>query len=63
MEQDHEQSQPRRINSERIPRCHFEIEGEAFMISHDEEEPKTKQQAFSDLNAKKWFEAMEEEMN
>ena len=41
MEQDHEQSQPRRSNRERIPRRHFEIEGEAFMIAHDEEEPKT----------------------
>ena len=25
----------------RIPRRCFEIEGEAFMISHEEEEPKT----------------------
>ena len=34
-----QQSQPRRSNHERIP-CHcFEIEGEAFMIAHDEEEP------------------------
>ena len=33
------------------------------MIAHDEEEPKTIQQAFSSPNAKKWFEAMKEEMN
>ena len=63
MEQDHEQSQPQRSNSERILCRRFEIEGEAFMISHVEEEPKTKQQALSAPNAKKWFEAMEEEMN
>ena len=36
MEQDHKQSQPRRSNRERIPRRCFEIEGEAFMIAHDE---------------------------
>ena len=36
MKQDHEQSQPRSSNHERIPcRC-VEIEGEAFMIAHDE---------------------------
>ena len=40
MEQDHEQSQPRSSNRERIPCRHFQIEGEAFMIAHDEEEPK-----------------------
>ena len=40
MEQDHEQSQPRCSNCEKVPRHRFEIEGEAFMIAHDEEEPK-----------------------
>ena len=30
MEQDHEQSQPRRSNHNRIPRCRFEIEGGSF---------------------------------
>ena len=63
MEQDHEKSQPRRSNCERIPCRRFEIEGETFMIAHDEEESKTIQQALSSPNAKKWFEAMEEEMN
>ena len=63
MEQDHEQSQPRRSNHERIPRHRFEIEGEAFMIAHDDEEPKTIQQALSGPKAKEWFEAMKEEMN
>ena len=33
------------------------------MIAHDEEEPKTRQQALSGPKAKKWFEAMKEEMN
>ena len=63
MEQDHEQSQPRRSNHKRILHRHFEIEGEAFMISHDEEESKTIQQALSSSNSKEWFEAMKEEMN
>ena len=56
-------SQPQCSNRERIPRRHFEIKGEAFMISHDEEDPKIIQQALSGPNAKKWFESMEEEMN
>ena len=33
------------------------------MIAHDEEDPKTIQQALSVPNSKKWFEAMKEEMN
>ena len=63
MEQDHKQFQPRYSNHERIPHRRFEIKGGAFMISNDEENPKTIQQALSSPNAKKWFEAMEEEMN
>ena len=63
MKQDHEQSQPRRSNRERIPCHHFEIEGEASTIAHDEEESKTIQQALSGLNSKEWFEAKKEEMN
>ena len=51
MEQDHEQSQPRRSNHERSPRRCFEIKGEAFMIAHDEEKPKPLQQALSDPNS------------
>ena len=58
IEQDHEQSQPRCSNRERIPYRQFEIEGEAFMIAHDEEEPKTIQQALFIPKAKEWFEAM-----
>ena len=63
MEQDYEKSQPRHNNHERIARRRFEIEGEDFMISHDEEKPKTIQQDPSGPNAKKWFEVMEKEMN
>ena len=33
------------------------------MIAHDEEEPKTLQQALSSPKAKEWFEAIKEEMN
>ena len=63
MEQDHEQSQPRCSNCEKAP-CHqFEIEREAFMISHDEEDPKTIQQAFSSPTSKEWIKAMGKEMN
>ena len=60
MEQDHEQSQPRRNNREKVPHCRFEIEGEAFMIAHDEEEPKTIQEALSGPTYKEWIKAMEE---
>ena len=63
MEQDHEQSQPRHSNRERIPHRRFEIDGEAFMIARDEEEPKTIQQALSGPKVKEWFEAMREETN
>ena len=63
MEQDHEQSQPRHNNRERIPRRRFEIEGEAFVIAHDEKDPKTIQQALYSPKAKESFEAMEEKMN
>ena len=63
MEQDHEQSQPRRNNREKIPRRQFEIEGEAFMISHDEEELKTFKEALCGPTSKEWIKAMEEEMN
>ena len=40
-EQDHEQSQPRRSIREKVPHHRFEIERNAFMISHYEEKPKT----------------------
>ena len=52
MEQDHEQSQPRRSNREKVPHRQFEIKGEAFMIAHDEEDPKTIQEALSGPSSK-----------
>ena len=63
MEQNHEQSQPRRSNCEKVPRRQFEIEREAFMIADDEEEPKIIQEAISGPTFKEWIKAMEEEMN
>jgi hypothetical protein len=63
MEQDHEQSLPRRSIREPIPRRRFEIEGEAFMIApQDDEEPKTFNHALSGPKASEWIKAMEEEM-
>ncbi|KAG6778425.1 hypothetical protein POTOM_018289 [Populus tomentosa] len=48
IEEDHEQSQPRRSIREPIPRRRFEIEGEVFMIApQDDEEPKTFSHALS----------------
>jgi hypothetical protein len=63
MEQDHEQSQPRRSIREPIPRRQFDIEGEAFIIApqHDEE-PKTFSHALSGSKASEWIKAMKEEM-
>jgi len=63
MEQDHEQSQPRRSIHEPIPRHRFEIEGEAFMIvPQDDEEPKTFNHALSGPKASEWIKVMEKEM-
>jgi hypothetical protein len=63
IEQDHEQSQPRRSIREPIPHRRFEIEGEVFMIAlQDDEEPKTFSHALSGLKASEWIKAMEEEM-
>ena len=63
MEQDHECSQPRRSNREKVPRRRFEIKGEAFMIAHDEEKPKTVQEVLSSSTSKEWIKVIEEEMN
>ena len=42
LEVDPQQPQPRRSNRGNIPRLHFKIEGEAFMIaSQDDDKPKT----------------------
>ena len=59
MEQDHEKSQPRQSTRERIPYRRFEIEREAFMIAlHDDEEPKTINEALSGSKDKEWIKAM-----
>ena len=63
MEQDHEMSQLRHSNRKRIPRRHFEIEGEAFMITMIMNSLKQYNKLSLGLMLKKWFEAMEEEMN
>ena len=52
MEQDHEQSQPLRSNREKVPYRRFEIEGEAFIIAHDEKESKTIQEALFGTTSK-----------
>ena len=62
MEQDHEQSQLLCSNREKVPRYRFRIEGEAFMIVHDEGEPKTIQEALSCPTSKECIKVMEEEM-
>ena len=46
-----------------FPVVALRLRGEAFMISHDEEEPKTIQHALSGPKAKELFESMKEEMN
>ena len=48
---------------EKVPRHRFEIEGEAFMIAHDKEEPKTIQESLSGPTSKEWNKAMEKEIN
>ena len=52
MEQDYEQSQPRRSNRERIPRRCFEIEGEAFMFLMMKKSPKQYNRLFLVLKLK-----------
>ena len=47
----------------KFPIRRFKIEKEAFMIAHDEENPKTIQEALSGLTSKEWIKAMEKEMN
>ena len=54
---------PRRSGRGLIPRRRFEIEGEVFMITpQDEEEPKTVHEALSCPAKKEWKKAIEEEM-
>ncbi|PON87593.1 hypothetical protein TorRG33x02_165860, partial [Trema orientale] len=47
----------------RVPRCRFEIKGEAFMCaSQDKDEPKNYREALSSPASEKWKAAMIEEM-
>ena len=63
MEQDYEKSQPRRSIREPIPCRRFEIEGEAFMITpQDDEEPKIFSHDLYGPKAREWIKAIEEEM-
>ena len=43
------------INREKFPRRRFDIEGEAFKISHDEEDPKVVQEVISSPTSKEWI--------
>jgi hypothetical protein len=63
LENDSQQPQPRRSNRGYIPRRRFEIEGEAFMIApHDDDEPKTVQEALSSSAKEDWIKAMHDEI-
>ena len=53
----------RRTNRQPIPRCRFEIEGEAFIVTpKDEEEPINIKQTLNCPMKENWKNAMEEEM-
>ena len=55
------ESSTRRSRRIRVPRRHFEIEGEAFILtSHDGDEPKNVNQALNSPAKKLWIKAMEE---
>ena len=63
LQDDPQQPQPRRSNRGNIPRRHFEIKGEAFIIaSQDDDEPKTVQEALSSSISDEWMKAMNDEM-
>ena len=63
LEVDPQQPQPRRSNHGNVPRRRFEIEGEAFMItSQDDDEPKTVQKALSSSISDEWMKVMNDEM-
>ena len=60
---DPQQPQPHRSNRGNVPCRHFEIEGEAFMISsQDDDELKTVQEALSSSISDEWMKAMNDEM-
>uniref|UniRef100_A0A2N9GE70 CCHC-type domain-containing protein n=1 Tax=Fagus sylvatica TaxID=28930 RepID=A0A2N9GE70_FAGSY len=63
LEEDSQQPQPRRSKRGNVPCRRFEIEGEAFMVSsQDDEEPRTVQEALSSSVSDKWMKAMDDEM-
>ena len=51
------------INRAKFPCRRFDIEGEAFKISHDEEDPKVVEEVISSPTSKEWIKVKEEEMN
>jgi hypothetical protein len=63
LEENLQQPQPCRSKRGSVPRCRFEIEGEAFMVSsQDDEEPRTVQEALSSSANDEWMKAMDDEM-
>ena len=63
LEEDSQQPQPHRSKHGSVSRRCFEIEGEAFMVSsQDDEEPRTVQKALSSSASDKWMKAMDDEM-
>jgi hypothetical protein len=60
---DSQQPQPRRSLSRNLPRRHFEIEGEAFMIAlHDNDEPRIVQEALSSFAKDEWIKVVNDEI-
>jgi hypothetical protein len=60
---DSQQPQSRKSKRGNLPRCRFEIEGEAYMIApHDDDEPRTVQEAFSSSAKDEWIKAMNDEI-
>ena len=56
LEENSQQPQPRRSKRGNVPRRRFEIEGEAFMVSsQDDEEPRTVQEALSSSASDEWM--------
>ena len=56
LEEDSQQPQPRRSKCESVPRHRYKIEGEAFMVSsQDDEKPRTVQEALSSSASDKWM--------
>jgi hypothetical protein len=63
LEVDSQQPQLRRRKCRNLPRRRFEIEGEAFMIAlHDDDEPRTVQEALSSFAKDEWIKAMDDEI-